>query len=96
MASKQQTDPDPETVLERIRERGEQIRQEELQRALVRLEQQGDLTDAQREQVRQLTDRLVDRLLAVPESTLENASAESRETLRTVAGLFAPDDGADR
>jgi len=69
---------EPPTVDEavgRIRGRATAIRDRELETALTKLEASGDLSSADREAVAGLADRLVEELVAVPESSLREAAA---------------------
>lgn len=84
-------DIDPAVARSSIRERAEEIRRQELERALARLEADGELTDEEREAVEELATALVDRVLTPAEETLEHGSADA-ETLRTAAALFDPEE----
>jgi len=75
--------------VERISERGQEVRDREVERALTRLDAQGDLSPADREAVERLADRLLGRLLAVPERSLRVAADEGdEETVETALELF--------
>lgn len=74
-------------TIAKIRQQSESIRRKELQRALQRLNEEGELTDEQEAAVEALTERLVDQLLAVPRQRL-NAVADEEEA-ETVIELFA-------
>lgn len=81
------TDPSIRQTIAKIRQQAESIRRKELQRALQRLNAEGELTDEQQAAVEALTERLVDQLLAVPRQRL-NAVADEEEA-ETVIELFA-------
>lgn len=65
----------------RLRHRGERIRRREVERALRRLDSRGELTDRKRAAVEALGERLVERLLALPESELDSAADDSAVSL---------------
>jgi|GEM_PF-1088031 len=67
-------DPSVEAAVARIGERGESIRDRQVERALGELDD--DLTARERAVVEALGDRLVERLLAVPEAQLKAAASE--------------------
>ena len=70
----------------------DRVKARELDRAMSKLEAQGDLTDAQRETVEDLADALVGQLLAAPTRSLRDAAGEDDwETIRTALRLFDPD-----
>ncbi|MFB6073964.1 MAG: hypothetical protein ABEJ89_03030 [Haloarculaceae archaeon] len=69
-----------------IRERGQAIRDRQVAEAVRKLEAKRDLDDRERKVLEALGDRLVDRLLAVPESALEAADAETARTARDLFG----------
>jgi glutamyl-tRNA reductase len=76
-------------AVERIRERATAVRNEEVETALVKLDSDGDVSEADREAVERLADRLVDRLLTVPEESLRAAAAaDDEETVETALELF--------
>lgn len=69
----------------------ETMRDEEVSRALTKLEAQGGLTDDQRETVESLADALVGQLLAAPTKSLrEAAGSDDWETIHTAMQLFDP------
>ncbi|NLV10277.1 MULTISPECIES: hypothetical protein [Halomicrobium] len=73
-------------AIERIRERGESVRDRQVERALSELE----LSEHERDAVERLGDRLVERLLAVPEAQLERAASDGDdETLAAALELFS-------
>ena len=77
-------------------ESAERTKQAELERALGKLEAQGELTDDQRETVSALADALVNQLLAAPTKSLREAAAEDDwTTIHTAMQLFDPDFGGD-
>ncbi|CDK41081.1 glutamyl-tRNA reductase [Halorubrum sp. AJ67] len=70
----------------------DQVKARELDRAMSKLEAQGDLTEAQRETVEDLADALVGQLLAAPTRSLRDAAGEDDwETIRTALRLFDPE-----
>ena len=70
----------------------DRVKARELDRAMSKLEAQGDLTDEQRETVADLADALVGQLLAAPTRSLRDAAGEDDwETIRTALRLFDPD-----
>ena len=72
-------------------EGAERMKSRELERALTKLEAQGDLTDDQRETIEAMADSLVSQLLAPPTKSLRAAAAEDDwSTIRTAMELFDP------
>ena len=72
-------------------EGAERMKARELDRALTKLDTQGDLTDAQRETVEALADALVSQLLAPPTKSLREAAGEDDwTTIQTAMELFDP------
>ncbi|MFC7323061.1 glutamyl-tRNA reductase [Halorubrum rutilum] len=70
----------------------DRVKAREVDRALSKLESQGDLTEAQRETVEDMADALVGQLLAAPTSSLRDAAGEDDwETIRTALRLFNPE-----
>ena len=70
----------------------DQVKARELDRAMSKLEAQGDLSDEQRETVEDLADALVGQLLAAPTRSLRDAAGEDDwETIRTALRLFDPE-----
>jgi glutamyl-tRNA reductase len=70
----------------------DRVKARELDRAMSKLEAQGELTDEQRETVEDLADALVGQLLAAPTRSLRDAAGEDDwETIRTALRLFDPD-----
>ncbi|MBV0901886.1 glutamyl-tRNA reductase [Haloarcula salina] len=81
--------PDVEEAIARIDERGAEIRAEQLERALSRLEATDELTPEQRAAVERLGDRLVEQLLAVPHESLRDAARRGDgEAVATALSLF--------
>lgn len=79
--------PSADAAIERIRERGETVRDRQVERALSELD---DLSPAERAVIERLGDRLVDRLLAVPEEQLERAAGEGdEESFEAALSLFS-------
>ncbi|MFB6121397.1 MAG: hypothetical protein ABEJ68_09810 [Halobacteriaceae archaeon] len=70
----------------RIRDRGEEIRREELSQALSKLD---DLTPAQRRAVEEMTENVVDALLTPPAEAIRDA--EDPETLAAARAVFDPE-----
>jgi len=77
-----------EAAIARIRDRGTTVRDRELETALSQLEARGDPSPADREAVADLADRLVEALLAVPESGLREGDEVDAETVETALELF--------
>lgn len=69
-----------------VRARAEAIRDEQVATALARLEAHGEVTPEKRAEIERLADRLVDRLLAVPERTID--AAEDEDDVAAVLELF--------
>jgi len=94
------TAPDPEAARVQIRERARTVRESEFETALRRLEATDDLRASDRAVIEALADRLVARLIAVPDRRLrvaadadpsgdENEGDEvSPETVETALDLF--------
>ena len=86
--------PTPEEAIDRITERAGTVRDREVETAIARLEARGDLSAAEREAVERLADRLVARLVAVPERALRaaeegaEAAEEGAEAAETALDLF--------
>jgi glutamyl-tRNA reductase len=67
------------------------MKSHELDRALTKLEAQGDLNEEQRETVEAMADSLVSQLLAPPTRSLREAAGQDDwETIRTAMQLFDP------
>ncbi|RLM90635.1 glutamyl-tRNA reductase [Haloarcula sp. Atlit-7R] len=80
---------DVDEAVARINSRGAKIQQEQLEQTLSQLQQDGDLTAAQRLAVEQLSERLVERLLAVPRASLQDAAKNADdERIETAISLF--------
>ncbi|TKX69908.1 glutamyl-tRNA reductase [Halorubrum sp. SP9] len=70
----------------------DRVKARELDRAMSKLEAQGELTDEQRETVADMADALVGQLLAAPTRSLRDAAGEDDwETIRTALQLFDPE-----
>ena len=81
--------PDVEQAVERMCDRGATVRSAQVEQALQKLRADDDLTDAQRQAVERLSERLVERLLAVPRESLRAADhADDVETVETAMELF--------
>jgi len=78
-------------------EGAERMKSRELDRALTKLEAQGDLNESQRETVEAMADSLVSQLLAPPTQSLrEAAGKDDWTTIQTAMELFDPtSDAAD-
>ncbi|MBX0324637.1 glutamyl-tRNA reductase [Halomicroarcula sp. F13] len=83
-----ETTTDVEQALGQIEARAAEIRAEQLERALTQLRAQGDLTDEQAAAVERLSERLAERLLAVPRASLRQPSSVGDGTVETAAELF--------
>jgi len=78
-------------------ESADRIKARELETALSKLEDRGDLTDEQREAVESLADAVVGQLLAAPTKALREAAAEDDwATINAALQLFDPDFGGGR
>jgi glutamyl-tRNA reductase len=72
-------------------EGAERMKARELDRALTKLDAQGDLNEAQRETVQAMADALVSQLLAPPTQSLREAAGEDDwTTIQTAMELFDP------
>jgi len=81
--------PDVERALGQLAARGAEVRAEQLDRALTRLRAEDELSAEQVAAIERLSERLVDRLLAVPEETLrEAANCGDDEAIETTIELF--------
>ncbi|MDS0223142.1 glutamyl-tRNA reductase [Haloarcula sp. S1AR25-5A] len=80
---------DVDEALTRIDSRGAKIRKEQLERTLSQLQADSELTADQRLAVEELSERLVDQLLAVPRASLQDAARNAdEETIETAMSLF--------
>ena len=90
--------PDPERLRKRLCRQTAEIERREVETAVSALDARGDLTDEQRETVREFGAALVGSLTAAPEQTLERAArterAENgnRARARAVGRLFDVDE----
>ncbi|MFY4812533.1 glutamyl-tRNA reductase [Haloarcula sp. AONF1] len=87
----QNTEPpvDVEEAIARIDSRGAKVQREQLEQTLSQLQQDGELTADQRLAVEELSERLVDRLLAVPRASLQDAAnSADDERIETAISLF--------
>lgn len=75
------------TARDRLDREAEAVRAEQLERALSRLATQGELTATQRAAVEQLSERLVESLLAGPRAGLREPSTRT-DAARTILDLF--------
>jgi glutamyl-tRNA reductase len=87
------SDPGVDEALKRIRENARAVRDRQVETALARLDGRDDVSEAERAAVERLADRLVARLISVPERALregEAADGESvdDETVETAVELF--------
>ncbi len=62
---------DAEEVATEMHRNAERIRRSELEQALCKLDAHGTVSDAQRDAIEELTDAIVDRLLAAPMTRLQ-------------------------
>jgi glutamyl-tRNA reductase len=77
-------------------ESADRIKARELDTAVTRLEERGELTDDQREVVESLADAVVGQLLAAPTKALRDAAAEDDwATINAALQLFDPDFGGE-
>jgi len=80
---------DVEEATARIDSRGAKIQREQLERTVSQLQQDGELTAEQRLAIEQLSERLVERLLAVPRASLQDAARNADdERIETAVSLF--------
>ena len=80
---------DVEEATARIDSRGAKIQREQLERRVSQLQQDGELTAEQRLAIEQLSERLVERLLAVPRASLQDAARNADdERIETAISLF--------
>ena len=78
-------------------ESADRVKARELDTAIAKLEEQGDLPDEQREVVESLADAVVGQLLAAPTKALRDAAAEDDwATINAALQLFDPDFGGER
>jgi len=87
------TDPPVEDAVEQIREQATAVRDRQVETALARLDGRGGVSAAERAAVERLADRLVERLISLPERALrdsEPVDGESvdEETVETAVELF--------
>jgi glutamyl-tRNA reductase len=83
-------------VISAMYEGAERTKAAEVDRAISKLETQGELTDEQRETVESLADSLVGQLLAAPTKSLREAAGEDDwTTIQSAIQLFDPEFGAD-
>ncbi|EMA64610.1 glutamyl-tRNA reductase [Halorubrum lipolyticum] len=87
---------DPDRLRRRLRRRSAEIRGRELEEAVTRLEARGDLTEEQRETVRELGSALVGELIGAPERALERAAQTegtgARARARAIRRLYDLDE----
>jgi glutamyl-tRNA reductase len=80
---------DVEEAIARLDSRGAKIQREQLERTVSQLQQDGELTADQRLAIEQLSERLVERLLAVPRASLQDAARNADdERIETAISLF--------
>lgn len=84
-------DSSRERAIEHIHAHAERIKQRELKKAFTKLENQGDLTESQREIITDMADTLVTELVAPPTQSLQNARASDRSDVQIALELFDPD-----
>ncbi|QCC51926.1 hypothetical protein [Halapricum salinum] len=81
-------------ALAAIHDHGEQIRQQELEIALQKID---DLDDDQRATVEALADRMVEQVLEAPTRSLLTAAVENdEETVATALSLFVDGESVER
>lgn len=91
MASDREPDAHATALRGAIRTYGEEVKRAELERALNRLEARGARSAEREEIIRGMATTIVDRILGVPTTALENASAADRERLPDGGALFGLD-----
>jgi len=80
---------DVDEAIARIDSRGAKIQREQLEETLSQLRQDGELTASQRVAIEKLSERLVERLLAVPRASLQDAARSAdEERIETAISLF--------
>ncbi|WP_114575873.1 glutamyl-tRNA reductase [Saliphagus sp. LR7] len=83
-------------VIAAMYESAERTKRREVETAIARLEENGEVTDAHREVLEAMADSLVGQLLAAPTKSLREAAAEDDwATISTALQLFDPEFGAD-
>ncbi len=83
-------------VIAAMYESAERTKRREIETAITRLEEDGEVTDAQREVIEAMADSLVGQLLAAPTRSLREAAAEDDwATISTALRLFDPEFGGD-
>ncbi|MFC4989200.1 glutamyl-tRNA reductase [Saliphagus infecundisoli] len=83
-------------VIAAMYESAERTKRREVETAIARLEENGEVTDAHREVLKAMADSLVGQLLAAPTKSLREAAAEDDwATISTALQLFDPEFGAD-
>jgi len=88
MAAQEETEPASVTrARDRLDREAEAVRSEQLERALSRLRANGDLSDEQRAAVEQLSERLVDGLLAASRERLRMSPGDA-EVARILMEMF--------
>ncbi|MGB9931702.1 glutamyl-tRNA reductase [Haloarcula amylolytica] len=89
MSRNTESPADVEEAIARIDSRGAKIRREQLEQTLSQLQQDSELTADQRLAVEKLSERLVERLLAVPRASLQDAARSADdERIETAISLF--------
>ena len=89
MSRNTESPTDVEEAIDRIDSRGAKIQREQLEQTLSQLQQDSELTADQRVAVEELSERLVDRLLAVPRASLQDAGRSADdERIETAISLF--------
>ncbi|WP_435075221.1 glutamyl-tRNA reductase [Halorubrum sp. HHNYT27] len=87
-----ESSPDPERLRKRLRRQTAEVERREVKEAVSALDARGDLTEEQRETVRELGSALVEALTAPPERTLEQAGQTDRVPIHAISRLFELDD----
>lgn len=78
-----------EQAVEQMDTHGTTVKKTQLEHALTQLRAESELSDAQRRAVERLSERLVERLLSVPRSSLQVAArSNDKQTVETAIELF--------
>ena len=80
-----------EAAIAAIHEKGERIKRREIEQAFRELEPTDDAADGRREAVEELADTIVDRLLAVPVTSLWTAAEDDPAAIDAALELFDPE-----
>jgi glutamyl-tRNA reductase len=77
-----------ERAIEHIHAHAERIKQREIETALTKLENQGSLTETQREAVTNMANELVAELITPPTQALQNVPSSNWSDVRVALELF--------